>query len=290
VSSIGRLIVKYEGHVLMTSTVSGPMYPIGRLPDNSLVLSDAGVSGNHAQIRADAAGTVLIDLGSDLGTFFGGEQVLPLQPHALKDGAVFRIGPYEITFRAENDPPIVSSGESQPEAVLDEKSPFLVAGDIAPPVEPTSRYLALLPVIFHDNDFLRRFLQIFEAVWEPLEQRQDHIHLLFSPRTCPVSWLPWLASWFGLSIDPYLSESRARALLAEAIEIYRWRGTRYGLARAIEVCLGIRPIIVVRPDTPHVIRVKVSQADTARAGVMSTLRELITTHKPAHMGYVIEVQ
>lgn len=273
----------------MTSTVSGPMYPIGRLPDNSLVLTDAAVSGNHAQIRIDATGAVLIDLGSELGTFFGGEQVLPLQPHALRDGAVFRIGPYEITFRAQSEPSAASDGESKPEVEL-EKSPFLVRGEIDRPVEPTSRYLPFLPVIFHDNDFLQRFLQIFEAVWEPLEQRQDHIDLFFSPRTCPVSWLPWIASWFGLSIDPYLSESRARALLAEAIEIYRWRGTRYGLARVIEVCLGIRPIIVVRPDSPHVIRVSVPQADTARADVMSTLRELIATHKPAHMGYVIEVQ
>ncbi|HET9832299.1 MAG TPA: FHA domain-containing protein [Vicinamibacterales bacterium] len=287
--SIGRLIVKYEGHVLMTSTVSTPMYPIGRLPDNSLVLTDATVSGNHAQIRSDLSGAVLIDLGSELGTFFGGEQVLPLQPHALTDGAQFRIGPYEITFRAESER-LASDVEVEPAAMLDDESPFLVRDDLPVPIDSTSRYLPFLPVIFHENDFLQRFLQIFEAVWEPLEQRQDHIDLFFSPRTCPASWLPWIASWFGLSIEPYLSEARARALLAEGIDIYRWRGTRYGLTRVIEVCLGIRPIVVVRPDDPHVIRVCVSPSEIARGEVMSTLRELIATHKPAHMGYVIEVQ
>ena len=99
---------------------------------------------------------------------------------------------------------------------------FAARRPLAPEQRPNgaaaaSRYLPYLPIIFQDNDFLSRFLQIFEAIWEPLEQRQDHIGMYLS-RTCPASWLPWFASWFGLTLDPHLPEGGARALLAEAID------------------------------------------------------------------------
>ncbi len=51
-----------------------------------------------------------------------------------------------------------------------------------------SRYLADLPVIYHDEQgFLARYLKIFESIWEPFEWRQDQIALYFDPRTCPVA-------------------------------------------------------------------------------------------------------
>jgi phage tail-like protein len=145
-------------------------------------------------------------------------------------------------------------------------------------------------VIFHENDFLLRFLKIFETVWEPLEQRQDHIDMYFSPRTCPAEWLPWFAGWFGLELDPSLSESRVRLLLANTLDIYRWRGTKYGLTKVIEVCLGVRPDVTENPSEPNVFRVRVRLPEDATPDFLPRLRALISAHKPAHTGYVIEVQ
>ncbi len=39
------------------------------------------------------------------------------------------------------------------------------------PQEESSLYLRFLPDIFQEDDFLKRFLRIFENIWEPLEHR-----------------------------------------------------------------------------------------------------------------------
>jgi phage tail-like protein len=151
-----------------------------------------------------------------------------------------------------------------------------------------SLYSRYLPGIYQDNDFLQRFLSIFEDVWEPLEQRQNYIHMYFDPRTCPVSFLPWLASWLGLSFNPHWPEARRRRLLAQAMDLYRWRGTRYGLIRIIEVCTGLTPVIIENPLEPFVFRIRIT-ATAENAVDKDLIEELIRTHKPAHAGYILEV-
>ena len=92
-----------------------------------------------------------------------------------------------------------------------------------------------------------------ESIWEPLEQRQDHIDAYFDPATSPASFLPWLASWIDPTLNTRWPEKRLRALLAEAMNLYRWRGTRYGVARMIELCTGLTPQITEDPAAPFVM-------------------------------------
>jgi phage tail-like protein len=156
------------------------------------------------------------------------------------------------------------------------------------PVGPRSSWLRDLPVIYHEADFLGRFLMIFESMWEPLEYRQDHISHYFDPRTAPAEFLPWLASWLDLSINTRWPESRLRNLLSEAMDLYRWRGTNYGLSRLIEVCTAGQTAVTDDPKTPYVMRIQVT---LPAAGSVSDalLHDLIQTHKPAHVAYVLEV-
>jgi phosphoserine phosphatase RsbU/P len=56
-------------------------FTIGRKPDRDLVITDARVSRDHAEIKADGADFVLVDVGSSSGTFVNGEKV---QGHKLK--------------------------------------------------------------------------------------------------------------------------------------------------------------------------------------------------------------
>jgi phage tail-like protein len=134
--------------------------------------------------------------------------------------------------------------------------------------------------------FLGRMLVIFEALWEPLEQRQDHIAMYFDPRTCPAEMLSWLAGWLDVTLDAHWPEDRRRSLLAEAMELFRWRGTAYGLTRIIEVSTGLTAVITDDAE-PFVIRVRVSipSGSGVRRDVLETL---IREHKPAHVGYVLE--
>lgn len=152
---------------------------------------------------------------------------------------------------------------------------------------PVSRYLNNLPVVFQDNDFLGRFLLIFETIWEPLEQRHDHIAMYFNPYTASESHLPWLASWLDIAFNSHWPEARRRALVAEAMDLYRWRGTRYGLTRMIEVCTGLIPEITEDQTRPDVFRIRVTIPANSDAD-RDMIDDLVRAHKPAHVGYILE--
>src|SRR5262249_45255069 len=136
------------------------------------------------------------------------------------------------------------------------------------PPGSSSHYLKYLPAVFGsdqqgrflapNSDFLGRYLLIFESIWEPLEQRQDHIEAYFNPQMCPATFLTWMARWFDLAFDASWPEARRRNLLAHAGHLYRWRGTPHGLARMIEVCLGLKARISEEPDQPWVVRIAVT--------------------------------
>ena len=64
--------------------------------------------------------------------------------------------------------------------------------------------------------------------------------MYFEPRTARAA-ASWLGGWLDVTLDPHWPEDRRRGLLAEAMELYRWRGTAYGLSRMIEVSTGLGP-------------------------------------------------
>lgn len=178
------------------------------------------------------------------------------------------------------------------------EAPVVVAHDfpdrlpvryIAPPSGLDSRYLRYLPSIFQENEFLGRYLRIFETIWEPLEWRQNHINLYFDPRTCPPSFLPWLAGWLDLAVNPYWTESRIRRLIAEAADLYRWRGTAYGLKRLIEVVTGLTPTITEHPAQPFVFHVSLVIPPGSDVDAL-LIDDLVRTHKPAHAGYILDIR
>jgi phage tail-like protein len=286
------------------------------------------VSRNHAELRIGAQGPVLTDLGSSNGTFIGDQRLSANQPQVLTHGTTFRIGPYLLTYQAVKPVSLPQEGEEDTPPKLEAPSIPPAPAPIPSPAQPavplpkqqtigsatvsvTSRarpgvpqrlepvrrhpsseslYLRSLPDIFQEDDFLRRFLLIFEEIWEPLEQRQDHIAMYFDPRTCPASFLPWLASWLGLSLNPHWPEERHRRLLRHAMELYRWRGTSYGLKRIIEECTGLTPMIMESPSQPFVFQIRVVLPPESSSETRDLIEELIQTNKPAHAGYILEVK
>jgi phage tail-like protein len=291
------LRVSLYADVVETVPIGGRVLTIGRLPDNALVLSHPKVSRHHAELRVAANGALLTDLGSSAGTFVGGTRLLANQPVVLEPGDRVEIGPYSILY--EISTPLAPTPPAPRPPVEPTWTPPTLDEDVIPEVQrretfdvPTpdpaspSLYLQHLPVLFHDNEFLRGFLLVFESVWEPLEWRQSLLPQYFAPSTCPATFLPWLASWLHLTLNPFWPEQRQRQLLAEAMELYRWRGTAYGMTRMIEVCTGITPVIT-QPQ-PFVFRIVVSIPSGSDARP-ELIEELVRAHKPAHVGYVLEV-
>lgn len=307
----GQIIVRFEGNVIQTIPLTRTAITIGRAPDVGISLPHPLISRAHAEVRLDAQGLILTDLGSSNGTFIGEERLAPQQPRILTDRMSFRIGPYQLIYQAAQSPQAPAAWvevqdeqrepdttpTQQPDTRREAPAPSMVPSRVPQAVSPVPRpraqvtqsvYSRYLPGLYQENDFLQRFLSIFEDIWEPLEQRQDHIEMYFDPRTCPVSFLPWLASWLGLTFNPHWPEARRRRLLAQAMDLYRWRGTRYGLIRMIEVCTGLTPVIIENPLEPFVFRIRIT-GTSENAVDKEFIEELIRIHKPAHAGYILEV-
>jgi hypothetical protein len=71
---------------------------IGRHPDCDIVLPSEQVSRQHAEVRREEDGFVLVDLGSLNGTRVNGAGVRA--PRQLNDGDTIAIGTYSIRFEA----------------------------------------------------------------------------------------------------------------------------------------------------------------------------------------------
>lgn len=305
-AAFGQLLVYFEGQLARVFPLNVPVVTIGRTPANVLPLANPGVSRLHAELRITPEAVILNDMGSANGTWVNDYRLAPQQPVQLVHGAAIRIGPFILRYEAPGvsapETPVEASPEERVAAVEAQAAPVYVA---APPVmyapapppretsimplphEPVSSYLDFLPAIFQDGDFLGRYLLIFQSIWEPLEYRQDHIDMYFDPRTSPTPFLGWLADWFGV-VGPVTEEGRLRNLLSEAVELYRWRGTRYGLTRLIEICTGVTPVINETPADPAILHIRVTLPPESNLD-RDTIERLVKEHKPAHTAYLLEV-
>jgi phage tail-like protein len=157
-----------------------------------------------------------------------------------------------------------------------------------------SSYLSHLPPSYHEDEFLGRFLLIFESILGPLDQQIAQIHYYFDPRLAPEPLLPWLAAWVDLALNEHWPLERRRELIRSAATLYRWRGTRRGLREFIRIYAGVEPIILEagQPGAnlpPHVFKVILAVPDPASVD-RALVEQIIEAEKPAHAAYLLEIR
>lgn len=106
-------------------------------------------------------------------------------------------------------------------------------------LRPRSLYLDFLPDLYREVDFVGRLLKVFELAFEPDVRTLDGLWAYLNPRLAPQGMLPFLAHWVGWQISPDLSLDQQRELITQALEIYRWRGTRRGLRLSLHLATGL---------------------------------------------------
>ena len=128
---------------------------------------------------------------------------------------------------------------------------------------PRDGWLNDLPAVYQEDPdsaaFLARFLAILQTTFDGFDETIDDIWKFFDARSVPDAWFKWLAAWLALPIEPTWTDAQRRAVLREAYQTYRIRGTPAGVEQLISDYAGVdarlvehfrlRQLIVL-PDDP----------------------------------------
>ena len=287
---------------------------VGRAPENDFVLDDDAVARIHLRVFCTPDGCSVMDLGSQAGTFLNQVRLQPNMRHPLRDGDTLRIGRFTLRYALLNPSFDINAQPSVLPPEIAAKLPQLAV----PPVrrlrgngvprrtrrelsngDGASSYMKYLAPCYHEDEFLGRFLLIFESILDPLERMIDQLDLYFDPRLAPEALMPWLASWVDLTLNEKWSVEQRRALIRAAPDLYRWRGTRRGLREYLRIYCGVEPAITDREEErrgerasrlgAHVFRVVLDVPDPDLID-RELVHAIIDAEKPAHASYLLEIR
>jgi phage tail-like protein len=108
-------------------------------------------------------------------------------------------------------------------------------------------FLSYLPMIYQTGgreDFLGRFLGMFEAVYQDLEERIADSARQLDPMAAEPEFLRWLARWVGIFDAHLWHEEKLRLLLEGIVKKNLIRGTREYMEHMIGTFTGERPFFL----------------------------------------------
>lgn len=109
-----------------------------------------------------------------------------------------------------------------------------------------------MPAIYQESDFTFRFLSIFTAMFQDLEERIGETPRQLDPASADPEMLRYLAHW--LCADSGLPEHFLRGLLPKVIDEYETMYTLDGIRQSVERLTGQTPLIIehfqVDPNDP----------------------------------------
>ena len=161
----------------------------------------------------------------------------------------------------------------------------------------------LLPGVYVEDEMVRGLTRGLDTVLAPVFLTLDCLEAYVSPRQAPDDFLPWLASWVGVTVAESWPSERKRAVVASAVRRHRDGGTRHGLKAQLELLTdGDVEILdsggTVWSDDPDVeppgdpepaLRVLVRVDDPATVDV-DHLRADIREARPAHVPFTVDVR
>jgi phage tail-like protein len=103
---------------------------------------------------------------------------------------------------------------------------------------------SLLPAVYQEFDentlrFTAALDHVLAPVWLSIDCFDSYLH----PGLTPDDMAAWLAGWVGVIVDDNWHADLLRRLVANAFELYRWRGTAKGIADLVEAYTGLRPTV-----------------------------------------------
>ncbi|MDQ7084738.1 MAG: hypothetical protein Q9M36_07310 [Sulfurovum sp.] len=94
-----------------------------------------------------------------------------------------------------------------------------------------------LPLLYHRKDFLKRYLFGVQSAGIVTNESIFNIHNLF--RAERTEYIDWLSSWFGIRYGDLTDEKGKRKIIANAVELYKQRGTKMYFITLIQSLIDI---------------------------------------------------
>ncbi|MGC5020964.1 phage tail protein [Micromonospora sp. DT47] len=159
-----------------------------------------------------------------------------------------------------------------------------------------------LPAVYLDDDFTTRLTGALDDVLAPIILTLDCFADYVDPRLAPEDFLTWLADWVAFAVDERWTTEQTRELVAHAVELHRWRGTKRGLVEHVRLLTGGEVDIAdsglcawsdraggpMPGDGPPQVVVRV-RVDNIERLDQRRLREAIVEIVPAHVRLTVEV-
>jgi phage tail-like protein len=153
-----------------------------------------------------------------------------------------------------------------------------------------------LPVGMVEDDFLARFLRIFQTVADTELHQIDTLRHMFDPSVAPDPMVRLMGEWIGINwVDSSLPDELQRRIVREYSELVQWRGTARGLRQLLEL-ISLSPAVVqdsggvyadgeAPPNAPHV-RLYVERSGWATE---NDLLRIVRAELPASMTFELHV-
>lgn len=102
---------------------------------------------------------------------------------------------------------------------------------------PGDDFFRTFPEIYRqDNDFFYRYLSVYSAMYNELQETVDHIDQYLDPDTAPVAALHRFASWLGLETEGVVTDEKVlRRVVKTLPALFAVKGTK----RAIEMAVSL---------------------------------------------------
>lgn len=267
---------------------------IGRTKDNSLALENREISRQHARIvwRSEDDKYYVEDLNSSNGSWLNDNRLPPREPRELRPGDVIRMGPFLLTF-IRFILPVAEAPVPELPVVLERRKIDENGRILKDPYPPgisrdRSSWLQYLPGIYSDDEFIGRYLLVFESMMSPIMWLLDHFDFYLTPEVAPVEWLHWMANVLDMLLLDELPEDRKRVIVRQMGWLFLRRGTKPGLSRLLELYFGIAPEIIEDPVECHfTVRMALSQAPIRLRE--DALERLVLSQCPAFSSFTLEV-
>jgi len=96
-----------------------------------------------------------------------------------------------------------------------------------------------MPMGMLEDDFLHRYLGIFQEVADTMLHQVDTLPHMFDPAVAPMPIVRMLGAWIGVDhIDDSQDELHQRRAVRDTGPLLAWRGTRRGLEGILQIVTG----------------------------------------------------